>query len=261
MRKRLNVVTCATTAAVAAAGLAIGLSFWIGADHAARAANSQPGDVPHAAVRHTRGGVALSHCGQVCFIMYSLRSGPSATINAVIPSNDGTGGKVGRKMNLQNAAARMPDGDFEMSFIARVWQFCGPDVHDFFGPQSYLCEHDSNYSVFEAEWAPNGNSTGLCAGVAIPNMSGEPITLRPCGATDRTLWIANQAGGSGRNCRGAGNYCPWMNGSDSNFRAPYVLTMDSSTLAPGNQLRLCQENLLPSEGGMAWKNQEFAFFW
>jgi hypothetical protein len=261
MRKRLNVVTYATTATMAAAGLAIGLSLWMGADHAARAANSRRGDVPHATVRRASGGVAVSHCGQVCFFMYSLRSGPSATMNAFIPSNDGTGGKVGRKINMQEAAAGTPDGDFEMSFMARVWQLCGADVHDFFGPQSYLCEHESNYSVFEAEWAPNGDSTGLCAGVAIPDKSGEQVTLRPCGATDRTLWIANRAAGSGRNCRGAGNYCPWMNGSDSNFRAPYVLTMDSSARAPGNQLRLYPENLLRSEGGMAWKNQEFAFFW
>jgi hypothetical protein len=268
MRKRLSGVTFATMAVVATAGLGAGLSIWLGNGHdAARAASPQVRHAPHEVVRGPEAGAAahsagVSRCGQSCFIMYSRRSGVTATINAVIPSNDGTGGKVGRKVNLQNAASRMPDGDFEMSFIAHVWQFCGTDPHDFFGPQSYLCHHDPNYSVFESEWAPNGNSTDLCAGVAIPNQAGEAITLRPCGATDHTLWIADEANGSGGNCRGAEDYCPWMNGSDSSFRAPYVLTLDSSTIAPGNQLRLNPENLLPTGNhGMAWNNQEFAFFW
>jgi hypothetical protein len=264
MRKRLY-VTYAAAAVAAAAGLGIGLSFGLGSGQdAARAANPQAVHAPHEVVRGTptgadTGSAHVSRCGKTCFVMYSRRFGVSATINAVIPSNDGSGGKVGRKINLQNAASRMPDGDFEMSYIAHVWQFCGTDVHDFFGPGSYICRQDSNYSVFEAEWAPDGNSTDLCAGVAIPNQAGEAITLRPCGENYRTLWIANQADGSGGNCRGAENYCPWMNGSDSSFRAPYVLTLDSSTSSPGNQLRLSQENLLPQGG--AWNNQEFAFFW
>jgi len=267
MRKRRNVVTYLTMAAVAAV-LGAGLCLWLGAGHfAARAASPRLQHAPHEVV-HTAGSgamvsrTAVGRCGSSCFIMYSRRFGVAATMNAVIPSNDGTGGKVGRKINMQNAASRTPDGDFEMSFVAHVWQFCGTDVHDFFGPESYICQHDYNFSVFEAEWAPNGNSTDLCAGVAIPNQAGEAITLRPCGASARTLWIASETNGSGGNCRGSDSYCPWMNGSDASFRAPYVLTMDSSTSAPGNQLRLYQENLLPpGNHNMAWNNQEFAFFW
>jgi hypothetical protein len=272
MRKRWNVVTGTTLAVVAAAGLGAGLSFGFGGDHvAARAANPQVRHAPHEVVRGPRGpqgpaaksGAATAgRCGSTCFTMYSLRFGQTATLNAVINANDGSGGQVGRKINLQNAASRLPDGDFEMSFLAHVWQFCGTDVHDFFGPGSYICQHDSNFSVFEAEWAPYGNSTDLCAGVEKPNQAGEAITLRLCGASDHTLWIANQANGSGNSCRGAENYCPWMNGSDSNFRAPYVLTLDSSTFAPGNQLRLYPENLLPQGNqDRAWNNQEFAFYW
>jgi hypothetical protein len=271
MRKRYSPVTFAMIAAVAAAGLVVGLSSGLGRGHAvARAANPQVRHAPHEIVRapaersgtSASGGAGVARCAGSCFIMYSRRTGQTATMNAVIPSDDGSGGQIGRKLNLRNAASRMPDGDFEMSFIAHVGQFCGTDVHDFFGPGSYLCQHDSNYSVFEAEWAPYGNSTSLCAGVAIPNQPGEAITLRTCGASDHTLWIANQANGSGGNCRGAENYCPWMNGSDSSFRSPYVLTLDSSTMTPGNQLRLSPENLLPAGNqGRAWNNQEFAFYW
>jgi len=182
-------------------------------------------------------------------------------MNAVVPAGNGTGGKVGRKVNMRLAAAKLPAGDFSFSFIAKVWQFCGTDQHDFFRPASYLCTRDQNFWVFEAEWSPYGNSSGLCAGVAIANKIGEDVTLRPCGANDHTLWIANQASGSGGNCRGSADYCPWMNASDSNFRSPNVLTLDSSTKSPADQLRLYQEKLLPAGNqGRARNNQEFAFF-
>ena len=183
-------------------------------------------------------------------------------MNVAIAANNGTGGRVGRKINLQSAADHGPDGDFTMSFAGRVSQFCGSDVHDFFSQASYVCSRDSEFWVFEAQWAPYGNSSGLCAGLASPDSLGESITLRKCGINDRTLWIANQANGTSGHCRGAANYCPWMNASDNIFRNPQVLTMDGATLKPGNQLRLAPQALLPSgNNGRAWNNQEFAYYW
>jgi hypothetical protein len=88
------------------------------------------------------------------------------------------GGRVGRKTNLAVDAAKLPDGHFSFSLVSQVWQFCGTDAHDFFAPASYVCRHDRDFSVFEAEWSPNGKSTGLCAGVAAANQPGENITLR-----------------------------------------------------------------------------------
>ncbi|HET9894077.1 MAG TPA: hypothetical protein VFQ44_04020 [Streptosporangiaceae bacterium] len=52
-----------------------------------------------------------------------------------------------------------------------------------------------------------------------------------------------------------------MNASDDNFRQPDVLTVDGSTQAPGDQLRLLSMNLLSTGADShAWSNQEFAFF-
>ncbi len=255
-RKRVGVV-----AVVAAAGLGAGLALGLGLTSApallvAAHSDGWPASRSEAAgpARAVAGG-----CGKYCILLYSRRLGQTSTINAYIPSDDGRGGRAGRKINMRRAASRSADGDFTLSFAARVWQLCGIDAHDFFSPGSYVCDHDSNYWAFEVHWTPYGNSSGLCAGVAVPDESGENITLRECGVDDRTLWIANQANGSGGNCRGPAGFCPWMNASDNNFRHPQVLTLDGSTWSPINQLRLSREQLLlPRNNGRAWSNQEFA---
>ncbi len=250
MRMRLSVVGCLLTAAVAVVGLRVGYGP---SDEAASAAGT--------AAKGVAGG-AVGGCGKHCFLLYARRPGLAFTMNVAMAANNGTGGRVGRKINLRSAADHGPDGDFTMSFIGRVSQFCGSDTHDFFSLESYVCTRDSDFWVFEAQWAPYGNSTGLCAGLAAPNLTGESITLRRCGVNDRTLWIANQANGTDGHCRGPEHYCPWMNASDNNFRNPQVLTMDGATLSPGNQLRLAPQNLLPpGNNGRAWNNQEFAYFW
>jgi len=251
MRGRMGVLGYSIAGAVVVAGLSAGLGLGLGLTRAP----AQPVGARAAGLVRPASGA----CGQGCVLLYSLRLGQASTINAYIPSDDGRGGQVGRKITMRRAAARTPDGHFTLSFVARVSQFCGIDAHDFFSLGSYVCNHDSNYWVFEAQWTPYGNSSGFCAGVAIPDKSGENITLRPCGVDDRTLWIASQANGSGGNCRGPVSFCPWMNASDNNFRHPQVLTLDGASWSPNNQLRLAPEQLLPQgNNGRAWSNQEFA---
>jgi hypothetical protein len=260
MRGRFSVVGYTMTAAVAVVGLGVGLGPGFGlAGGSSQLAAASAG---RAAGGGRQTETAASACGRSCFSLYARRLGQDVTMNAVIPANDGSGGRIGRKINLLQSADRVPDGDFTMSFSARVWQFCGTDVHDFFAPDSYLCLHDSNFWIFEAQWSPSGDDSGMCAGVAAANVTGEDITLRPCGVTDHTLWIADEANGTGAGCRGSADYCPWMNASDNNFRTPQVLTMDGSTSAPADQLKLSPMNVLPAGNqGRAWNNQEFAYFW
>src|SRR5262249_14282336 len=92
------------------------------------------------------------------------------------------------------------DGDFTMPFAGHVRQFCGTDKHDFFAPGSYVCQHDSSFSIFEVQWSPYGDSSDLCAGVAKANESGENVTLRTCGTSDHTLWIPDATHGTGGDC-------------------------------------------------------------
>ena len=73
--------------------------------------------------------------------------------------------------------------------------------------------------AWEIEYAPDGVDSGLCVGLASTAVSGEGVTLQPCGVTGKTVWITDTV-----NAAGWGNsYVPVINGSDSNFSQPFVL--------------------------------------
>jgi hypothetical protein len=53
------------------------------------------------------------------------------------------------------------------------------------------------------------------------------------------------------------NYCPWINGGDTKFGQPLVMTMNSGTQKPTNQVMLQTESHV---GGEVRTNQLFAFY-
>lgn len=77
--------------------------------------------------------------------------------------------------------------------------------------------------AFEAEYAPYGAETGLCAGVATTAVNGTKVSLQSCGVSARTVWIVDTADSCPRNPLYYGE-APLVNGSDGNFSHPYVLT-------------------------------------
>ncbi|HEV2260568.1 MAG TPA: hypothetical protein VGS06_46280, partial [Streptosporangiaceae bacterium] len=79
----------------------------------------------------------------------------------------------------------------------------------------------TNDPAGEIEYAPYGVDSGLCAGLAATAFNGEGVTLQPCGVSARTVWIVDTVD-AGRNITNAG--LPLINGSDTNFSHPYVLT-------------------------------------
>jgi hypothetical protein len=79
---------------------------------------------------------------------------------------------------------------------------------------------DLNDPAFEVEYAPFGVDSGLCAGVAVTAVQGEGVTLQPCGVSAKTVWIVPL-----QTLAGFGSsYAPPINGSDTNFSEPFVLT-------------------------------------
>jgi hypothetical protein len=84
------------------------------------------------------------------------------------------------------------------------------------------CVASFNDPAFEIEYTPDGVDSGLCAGVASTAVSGEKVTLQECGASSKTVWAVDlydqplEAFVHG--------YAPLVNGSDTNFSQPYVLT-------------------------------------
>ncbi len=79
--------------------------------------------------------------------------------------------------------------------------------------------------AIEVEYAPFGVDSGLCVGVAATATAKEGVTLQPCGVSAKTVWIVDTNDSPATLNRG---YVPLINGSDTNFSHPFVLTY------PGN---------------------------
>ena len=85
--------------------------------------------------------------------------------------------------------------------------------------------------AFEEEYAPFGVNSGLCTGVAATAVSGEGLTLQPCGTTSKTVWVVDvplAAGQQSDSCPLTNPLysleAPVINGSDTNFSHPFVAT-------------------------------------
>jgi hypothetical protein len=84
----------------------------------------------------------------------------------------------------------------------------------------------SDYLAFENEYAPFGVDSGLCLGVAATAFQGEGVTLQPCGVSSKTVWILDTLDQQFTTAWAHG-YIPLINGSDTNFSQPFVLTYPS----------------------------------
>jgi hypothetical protein len=83
-----------------------------------------------------------------------------------------------------------------------------------------------NDPAFEIEYTPDGVDSGLCVGVNATAFQEEDVTLEECGASDKTVWVLDT------NDQPFDffvlHYAPLINGSDTNFSQPFVLTYPQS---------------------------------
>jgi hypothetical protein len=77
--------------------------------------------------------------------------------------------------------------------------------------------------AFEMEYAPFGVNSGLCMGVAATAFQGEGVTLQPCGVSAKTIWVIDNPLHPFDNINALPGV-PLINGSDTNFSHPFVLT-------------------------------------
>jgi hypothetical protein len=88
------------------------------------------------------------------------------------------------------------------------------------------CPAVFNDPAFEIEYAPNGAFSGLCVGVASTATQEEHLTLQECGASSKTVWAVDLYDNAFDSF--ITGYAPLINGSDTNFSQPYVMTYPSS---------------------------------
>jgi hypothetical protein len=150
-------------------------------------------------------------CGTSCVSLYNQLYGGVAV--SKVPGGTAA---TGQAVTLAAAASSTTE-DWSASFQGVV--------SDFYAAGLMNKILDVNYGpdpVYEFQYEPGGINSGECLGIASGPGQGTQVTLQPCGKTANTAWIYDTAAASG-------GYVPYINGSDTQYPAPYVLT----ALLPG----------------------------
>ena len=134
------------------------------------------------------------------------------------------GEKAGQPIILFRTANFDPAEDFTVAYQGTVADFYAAGLVSSAVALHYggLAAGFPNDPAFENEYAPFGVDSGLCLGVATTAVQGEGVTLQPCGVSSKTVWILDYLDSWSTFIHGG--YVPLINGSDTNFSHPYVLT-------------------------------------
>ena len=130
------------------------------------------------------------------------------------------GEKVGQPQILFRTANFDPAEDYTISYQGLVSDFhaaglASAAVNLHYGGGAVGFPDDA---AFEVQYSPYGVDSGLCAGVAATAFADEYVTLQPCGISAKTVWIVDSQDTVRH------GYVPLINGSDTNFSQPFVLT-------------------------------------
>ena len=177
---------------------------------------------------------ATPSCGDSCIDIFSHQFGTHLEPNYVVDVLR-QGEKVGQPIILFRTANFDPAEDWTLAFQGTTADFFAaglvssavalhygciagvnfPDCYGFGKPAAI------NDPAFEIEYAPFGVDSGLCMGVAATAFNDEGVSLQPCGVSSKTVWIADIFDSLNTLFNG---YVPVINGSDTNFSQPFVLT-------------------------------------
>jgi hypothetical protein len=166
---------------------------------------------------------ATPSCGPSCIDVFSKQFGTHKAPNYVVDVLK-QGEKAGQPIILFRTANYDPAEDFTVAYQGTVADFYAAGLVTSAVALHYggLAKGFPNDPAFENEYAPFGVDSGLCLGVASTAIQGEGVTLQPCGVSSNTVWILDYLDSWSTFIHGG--YVPLINGSDTNFSHPYVLT-------------------------------------
>jgi hypothetical protein len=177
---------------------------------------------------------ATPSCGGHCINLFSLQFGTHTTPSYVVDVLR-QGEKTGQPIILFRQANYDQAEDWTVAYQGKVSDFyaaglvsASVNLHYGCNSISNACTTDyPNDPAFENEYAPFGVDSGLCMGVAATAFNGEGVTLQPCGVSSKTVWIADIFDSPSTVFSG---YVPLINGSDTNFSQPFVLTYPNGSV-------------------------------
>ena len=187
---------------------------------------------------------ATPSCGNSCINVFSHQFGTHKSPNYVVDVLR-QGEKVGQPIILFRTANFDPAEDWTVAFQGTVADFFAAGLVSSALALHYGCISgpggdfpncpfniagfnipsggNSDLLAVENEYAPFGVDSGLCMGVAATAVQGEGVTLQPCGVSSKTVWVLDTLDQSFTDAWAHG-YIPLINGSDTNFSQPFVLT-------------------------------------
>jgi hypothetical protein len=176
---------------------------------------------------------ATPSCGNSCINIFSRQFGTHRSPNFIIDVFR-QGAKVGQPIILFRTSNADPAEDFTPSFQGLVSDFfaaglvsAATNLH--YGNGSVIANDDP---AFELEYAPFGAQSGLCMGTATTALQNESVSLQPCGVSGKTVWILDTFDQPFQFfLRG---YAPLINGSNTNFSHPFVLSYPSNGFPTDN---------------------------
>jgi hypothetical protein len=175
-------------------------------------------------------GAATPSCGHDCIDIFSREFGTHQQPNYVLDVLR-QGAKVGQPVILFRISNSDPAEDFTVSFQGLTSEFNAAGLVSMpwrciMAAQPVISARTAaprgvDDPAFEVEYAPYGVDSGLCVGVAKTAFQNEGVTLQPCGVTANTVWILDPGDSLATINH---DYVPVINGSDTNFSHPFVMT-------------------------------------
>lgn len=187
---------------------------------------------------------ATTACGNLCNDLFNLALGEKFIQN--------TSGHYGGYVDLAPAHNYKPSEDFIATEVGDLGDFCKIDGGSGLIPDNaYVClNYPSSWPVFQNEYSPGSFTSDLCIGVARNHVKqGGAVTLRVCGTSARTLWVADLANEVKDPASVFGFDSPWVNAADSRTSNALSLTTNDFGDLYLSHLR--------KNGGVANDNQEF----
>jgi tRNA A-37 threonylcarbamoyl transferase component Bud32 len=152
-----------------------------------------------------------SPCGTSCIALYVPNYGDSDVLGVV-----GSGQNTGQSIDMQ-PVANVANQNWIAEYEGTVSQFFSSGLMSAGMDQNYGSD-----SAFQYQYTPYGVKSGLCLGVSGTAQNGTAVTLQQCNVNASTLWVTDTAAQNGIQV-------PLINGSNTDFTQPFVLTAKSTS--------------------------------
>ena len=166
---------------------------------------------------------ATPECGPHCVQIFSAKFG-TPTHPGFVETVLGGVAAAGVPTGLSPVSSTDSAGDLIVSRAGLVSDFYAAGL-----VSAAVNEHYANLHAVQIQYAPHGERTGLCAGLAKAAYQNERLSLQPCSTPGTTAFIIDTADSPAT----APMVFPIVSGSTTDFVHPFAMTIDGNPAHEG----------------------------